>query len=386
MAEKHTIASLVDVAVTPRFEIFYALQALESGSAAHLEAWRREIGRRLPGRVHTTLAAVAPSPLMWPLLADALRDEPAEIGFDEMVSALRSMNERGFQSSVLGGVFKSPGAVDGLTSGTVSLASIVKTEAETQQRLLSLLGLYPFSKRSASGAAFQRLVSDAAGYRDEVVRSLESFWSTGFDDTWATLEEPMTRAADTMRTRIGQVGFSSFATEHHLPITTDRDDVVNVRSGARVPLKSVTSICIIPSTFNTANMWAAYVDSKGSARYFIPVLDTTLLRAQQVNIDPSTVFKALGDTTRYAMASMLAQNPMTSVELARAFDVSKPTISHHVQLLRAAGLLSESPAENGVVLSLNRDVLERASSDAAGEMFAAGGSSEVRRSRRANST
>jgi DNA-binding transcriptional ArsR family regulator len=82
------------------------------------------------------------------------------------------------------------------------------------------------------------------------------------------------------------------------------------------------------------------------------------------------VFNALGDTTRYAIASTIARKPMTSVELARTFGVSKPTISHHVQVLRAAGLLEETHTETGTLLALNRRVLERTSGAAVREMFA----------------
>jgi DNA-binding transcriptional ArsR family regulator len=60
---------------------------------------------------------------------------------------------------------------------------------------------------------------------------------------------------------------------------------------------------------------------------------------------------------------------MTSVELARLFEVSKPTISHHIGIMRGAGLIDEMSAENGVVLALNRRVLERASPAAVREMF-----------------
>jgi len=92
MAQKPSHTSMIDVAVTPRIVIFYALQALESGSGSHLENWRREMKRRLPATLTTRLASVVPSPLMWPLLADAFRDEPAHVTFAEMMSALRSMD------------------------------------------------------------------------------------------------------------------------------------------------------------------------------------------------------------------------------------------------------------------------------------------------------
>lgn len=102
-------------------------------------------------------------------------------------------------------------------------------------------------------------------------------------------------------------------------------------------------------------------------------------------VDSALVFKALGDTTRYAMASAIARTPMTSVELARAFSVSKPTISHHVQMMRAAGLLEETQSDRGVILSLDRRVLEGASNAAAREMFSGDRTANViRRTRKAN--
>jgi DNA-binding FadR family transcriptional regulator len=76
---------------------------------------------------------------------------------------------------------------------------------------------------------------------------------------------------------------------------------------------------------------------------------------------------------------------MTSVELSRVFNVSKPTISHHVQHLRAANLLIERQGENGTVLSLNRRALERASIEAVSEMFSDDGPDHVvQRSRKSN--
>jgi DNA-binding transcriptional ArsR family regulator len=74
---------------------------------------------------------------------------------------------------------------------------------------------------------------------------------------------------------------------------------------------------------------------------------------------------------------------MTSVELAKLFKVSKPTISHHVALLRDAGLLTERQTESGSVLALNRRSLERASAAAAAEMYSEDGPDHVvKRSRR----
>lgn len=385
MAKAGTGHAPIEIAVTPRFEIFYALQALESGSAGRLDHWRRGTEARLPARLRTDLAGVAPSPLIWPLLADALREEPGAITFPEMMQALRAMDGESFQRSVLSGVFKKTGAVAGLISGKTTLADTVKNESATQERLLTLLGLHPFSKSSVSAASFKRLVSSAASYRDEVVSVLESFWNASFSDTWERLEPQMRKSASRMKHELDGTTFESFSADKKLPVTVDSDAVVTVRNGARFPLKSVAALTLIPSAFNAAKLWATYTDSQKRQRYYIPVLDTNLEPDPVVRVDASAVFKALGDTTRYAMAALIARAPMTSVELARAFSVSKPTISHHVHQLRAAGLIEETSTPAGVVLSVNRRALEGASEAAARDMFSGDTSGDaIRRSRRPN--
>ncbi|MEV6901998.1 metalloregulator ArsR/SmtB family transcription factor [Amycolatopsis sp. NPDC051372] len=54
------------------------------------------------------------------------------------------------------------------------------------------------------------------------------------------------------------------------------------------------------------------------------------------------VFKALGDPVRLRLLSMIASREggeMCVCELTPAFDLAQPTISHHLKLLRQAGLI-----------------------------------------------
>ena len=376
--------ALVQVVVTPRFEVFYALRALESGAGESLHDWRRDIERRLPARLRTSLASIAPTPLMWPLLADALRETPPAVTFDAMLEALRRMDERSFQTFVLGGVFKKPGAVENLINGSTSLARTIAIEAESQEKLLTLLGLHPFSRQSAAGSAFGRMVASPASYRDDVVSVLESFWQAGFSETWQRLEPQMKDSAQELRTSTARDSFPAFAEQHRLPVTMKDGHLASVRGSTQSPVKGAASVYLIPSVFNTARLWASYADARGRTRFFLPVLDPAISLTRSSQVDPALIFRALGDTTRYAIAASIARSPMTSVELSRVFGVSKPTISHHVNLMRSAGLLEETTTERGVVLALNRRTLERASMAAAREMFAESDTApEVKRSRRA---
>lgn len=53
------------------------------------------------------------------------------------------------------------------------------------------------------------------------------------------------------------------------------------------------------------------------------------------------MFKALGDPVRLRLMSMIASTDEACVcDLTAAFDVSAPTISHHLKVLREAGLVA----------------------------------------------
>lgn len=56
----------------------------------------------------------------------------------------------------------------------------------------------------------------------------------------------------------------------------------------------------------------------------------------------AAMFKALGDPVRLRLLSLIASHPGGEAcvcEISATFDVSQPTISHHLRLLRSAGLL-----------------------------------------------
>jgi len=51
-------------------------------------------------------------------------------------------------------------------------------------------------------------------------------------------------------------------------------------------------------------------------------------------------FKALADPTRVRMLNLLARNPELCVcDMQANFDLAQPTISHHLSLLKKAGLV-----------------------------------------------
>jgi ArsR family transcriptional regulator, arsenate/arsenite/antimonite-responsive transcriptional repressor len=65
------------------------------------------------------------------------------------------------------------------------------------------------------------------------------------------------------------------------------------------------------------------------------------------------LFKALNDQTRREILEMLRSGDKTAGEIADQFHTSKPTISHHLDLLRQAGLVESVKEGQFIYYSLN---------------------------------
>lgn len=69
-------------------------------------------------------------------------------------------------------------------------------------------------------------------------------------------------------------------------------------------------------------------------------------------------FKALSDPTRRRILELLRDGDKTAGELADHFDMTKPSISHHLATLKAAGLVDDERRGQNNVYSLNATVMQ----------------------------
>lgn len=70
------------------------------------------------------------------------------------------------------------------------------------------------------------------------------------------------------------------------------------------------------------------------------------------------LFKALNDTIRREILQLLKEKDLTAGEIAEQFDVSWPTISHHLDLLKKAGLVVSEKKGQFVFYSINTTVMD----------------------------
>lgn len=72
----------------------------------------------------------------------------------------------------------------------------------------------------------------------------------------------------------------------------------------------------------------------------------------------NTVFKALGDPTRRRILELLKQGSLSAGDIAGHFEMTRPSISHHLDLLRQAGLVSSRKEGQYVFYELNTSIVE----------------------------
>ena len=380
----------LEVIVTPRFDLFYALHALASSVPTPLDRWKEAAIARLPRDFMRRARGVAPVPIFWPLLADALKNTKGVMTVEEILSTLRAMPPNTLRANVLGGIFHDRPTVEALVGRRKTLADVLAAEKHPDAQLLEHFGLRPYRPDSPAALAVSSLISDTASYRDEISVVLQSFLQSGFSSDWSQLEPALLREAADVKARSEEMSIAKLAAELRLPVTFDESSgAMQARSSAVVTLRQIERCYLLPSPFNTRRWWARY-DSGDRVTLYFPVwsgptanavvtasrkkqASPSQIRARTRKVNAEAVFRALGDTTRYAIASILARKPTSSADLARSLNVSKPTITHHVQALRAAGLIQEAAAGGSSLLTLDRETLAGLSAAAIDDLFSSSG-------------
>lgn len=72
----------------------------------------------------------------------------------------------------------------------------------------------------------------------------------------------------------------------------------------------------------------------------------------------NALFKALNDPTRREILEILKEGDLTAGEIAGQFNISKPSISHHLDLLRQASLVTSVKEGQFIYYSLNTTVMD----------------------------
>jgi ArsR family transcriptional regulator, arsenate/arsenite/antimonite-responsive transcriptional repressor len=107
-----------------------------------------------------------------------------------------------------------------------------------------------------------------------------------------------------------------------------------------------------------SNQSASLITADATLACCAPLAVSALSAEQATDIAP--MFKALGDPVRLRLMSMIASTAEVCVcDLNDAFEVSGPTVSHHLRVLREAGLVDSERRGTWVFYRVRPAALER---------------------------
>lgn len=69
-------------------------------------------------------------------------------------------------------------------------------------------------------------------------------------------------------------------------------------------------------------------------------------------------FKALSDPTRRKILELLQDKPLNAGEIAEYFQITKPSISHHLAILKNSGLIIDERQGQNIVYSIDMTVFQ----------------------------
>ncbi|GBF10068.1 autorepressor SdpR family transcription factor [Tepidibacillus infernus] len=69
-------------------------------------------------------------------------------------------------------------------------------------------------------------------------------------------------------------------------------------------------------------------------------------------------FKALSDPTRRKIIQLLKEKPLTAGEIADQFAMTKPSISHHLNILKQADMIQDEKQGQFILYQLNTTVFQ----------------------------
>lgn len=94
-------------------------------------------------------------------------------------------------------------------------------------------------------------------------------------------------------------------------------------------------------------------------------------------LDAARLCRALGDSNRLQILAMLSDGETCACELLEHFEITQPTLSHHMKILCECGLVRREKAGKWTHYSLNCETLT-AFSDAIGALACRGCAEERR--------
>jgi len=342
----------IEVAAGLRYELFYALHGILGGG----RAWTP------PARLSELHRRLGAWPEVWLGIADLPGDLATACSFGDVAERIAGVPADGLVKTILLGMMHSAEIAEAVAAGRLSPEEAIASLPATKRQWLLHVGLYPFDRQKPAGRFVDSLVNDPEQVRDVVLEALEIFWDDWFAAFWRDSEANYRSAAQDIARDLGAGDLETAILLNRLPVEIDdaTGELCALRGGYRTPIDAISYVRLMPSAFNTGRFWDVLeVDGQRIACFLVHRASLCAWESEPEadrSVDLALVCRALGNSSRVAIADLLAERPRSATEIAETLGLSKSTVSHHLFLMREAGLIDEElTATRSVILTLRRE-------------------------------
>jgi DNA-binding transcriptional ArsR family regulator len=322
----------VEFDVRTVYDFLFSL-SVDAGTTEDLpeadRVWLREAKASLPAALRTELDERFGADICV-IIAGLAVGRPELVDAQSFVDFLRAVNPREFVRMLLGEYHRDPALspfLDRALGGDP--AAIERIRLELDEHKLSLA---------------DRLLGDPT----ELIRS-----TVAILEAWLERFAPIEERIRSMIRRDADTRVADRATLE--PI----DLIEKVTGGIRtLPEPGIRRVILAPSYF--ARPYNFHLTADDWKFFGYPIADSALEGTDPLAPPAAVVrlHRALGDETRLRILRLLANRDHYLTEIAGALELSKPTIKHHLALLRAAGLVTLTEEGGLSYYSLRRGTIE----------------------------
>ena len=360
-----------------RFELIYSLALLQMSRSGAQASWVEDARSRMSPSLREDLSRFEDSPFFWILVGDAVGSWWDGGNIEGLLRRFDELDPEELRRGLLVGAIHDAEVAERVLAGAIDLATAVKELPAKKREWLEHIDIYPPTRNSPTFAALRHALSDPRDTAERIARILRTYHESIFASTWQRLRPGLSKSLQEKQRLFEATSLDEFFRLALIRVEVDSENqnLRALRGGYTLPYERLEKAYVIPSFFNHHRYWTGFAE-KDREIIFLPyfdheiTLDGSMPGGESVRpVDVTLIFKALGDPTRVSIASLIARKAMSSAELAEDLGVTRPTISHHVMLLREAGLLEEETRGGSVYLSLNKRTLDELSSAALARFF-----------------
>ena len=193
--------------------------------------------------------------------------------------------------------------------------------------------------------------------KDDLRDLLTIYWNDVFQSVWRDIELSLDKTIDSANYECGLLGdVTQYIANVHSSIKVSKGTIfIQKDVPYMIDLDHVKKVHVFPSTFSGEELLIDTFDESLVIYYNLNLMDSKYVGQQGKEL--CKIFKALGDDTRLKIAKILWGAPATTQYLAGMLGMAPSTVSTHLKVMKAAGLLTNKAIKKFVYYEVNQEAL-----------------------------